>query len=315
MAIYTLKRVAAVIPVLIFVTLTVFLAVHFSPGNPVIMILGSDATPEAIAKLSQEMGLDRPFLVQYVHWVGELIQGNFGNSYITKVSVYEVLLDKFTNTIILASGGLILTCVFGILIGVIAGIKRNSWIDRLIMLITMIGSNLPSFWLGIILVSIFSIQLGWLPSSGMYNMRGEETFPVLLKHLILPSIAIAASSVAIVARLVRASVIEIMNADYMQTLRSHGLSKKSIYGKHLLRSILSPVINITGLEVGYLLGGVLFVETVFSWPGIGTLLYNAIMGHDIPFIQAGVVLVAVMYVLVNLITDMLVTYLNPRLRQ
>ncbi|MFF2482961.1 ABC transporter permease [Paenibacillus sp. NPDC058071] len=314
MALYIGKRMLAVVPVLLFVTFTVFLAVHYSPGNPVDMILGNAATPEAVANLSREMGLDKPLLVQYVNWLADLGQGNFGNSYIHKTPVYDVLMDKFKNTVILAAGGLVLTCLFGILIGVAAGLKPSSWLDRIIMFTTTVGSNLPTFWLGIVLAALFSVKLGWLPSSGMYDLRGDKTFASLLEHMLLPSIAIAVSSLAVVARLIRASVIEVMNADFIQTLRSHGLPFRRIVGKHLLRNILAPVVNITGLEVGYLLGGVLFVETVFSWPGLGTLLYNGIMGHDIPFIQAGVVLIAVIYVFVNLLADIIVSLLNPRLR-
>lgn len=161
---------------------------------------------------------------------------------------------------------------------------------------------------------LFSLKLGWLPSSGMYDMREGKSLASLLQHLILPSLAIGISSVAIVARLIRASVIDVMNSDFMLTLRSHGMSAGRMLGKHLLRNILAPILTISGLEIGYLLSGVLFVETVFSWPGIGTLLYNSIMGHDIPFIQAGVLLVAFTYVLINLITDILVAFLNPRLK-
>ncbi|WP_080834484.1 ABC transporter permease [Cohnella massiliensis] len=314
MAAYILKRVLAVVPVVLVVTFLVFLAVHFSPGSPAETLLGHEATPEAVARLEHEMGLNRPLLSQYVHWLGDLLQGKLGDSLVMRVPVSPILFERFQNTVILTAGSLLVCLAFGIGIGIAAGLKPSSWFDRTVMFLATIGSNVPTFWLGIVLMWLFSLKLGWLPSSGMYDLREGETFAGLMKHLILPSLAIAISSLAIVARLIRASVIEVMNADFVQTLRSHGMPHGRIVGKHVLRNVLAPIANITGLEVGYLLGGVLFVETVFSWPGIGSLLYNSIMGHDIPFVQAGVLLIAFTYVLVNLLTDIAVALLNPRFK-
>ncbi len=314
MLMYIVKRIFSVIPVLLSVTFFVFLIVYLIPGNPAINILGQTATPESIAALNKELGLDQPFWKQYVVWLGKLLEGDLGQSIVMYVPVSEVLLIKLKNTLILTIFSLIISVVIGITLGTLSGLKPSSWFDRTSMFFAQVGANIPGFFLGIVLMWFFSLKLGWLPSSGMYDLRNEGSLTSLLEHTLLPAFAAATASLSVIARLTRSSVIDVMNADYMNTFRSYGIPKRLIIKRHLFRNILSPVINITGLQVGYLIGGVLFVETVFAWPGIGTQLYNSITAQDIPMIQAGVLFVATCFVIVNLLTDIFVMLLNPRLR-
>ncbi len=310
---FVLKRILSVLPVLFSVTFFVFLTVYLSPGDPVSNILGQQATPENVAELRKEFGLDEPFLMQYFLWLSHIVKGDLGDSIIMRVPVMDVLMKNFKNTLILTLGSLIICVGLGVVIGVLSGLKPSSWFDRISMFLAQLGASVPVFWLGIVLMWIFSLQLGWLPSSGMYDMRNEGSFFSLLEHMLLPSVATAIVSLAVIARLTRSSLMDVMNADYIKTFRSYGMPASLIIRRHVFRNMLSPVINITGLQIGHLLGGVLFVEMVFSWPGIGTLLYQAITAHDIPMIQAGVLFVAFSFVLVNLITDLVVDMLNPRM--
>ncbi len=238
---------------------------------------------------------------------------HWGTSIVLRTPVAGVLSTAFCNTLILTGAAVVICVVFGVTIGLVSGLRHGSAADRLTMSVIQVANNLPIFWLGLFLIWIFSVHLRWFPISGMYNARGDRGFGDLLHHLVLPASAAAIISMLILARMVRANTIDILHADYIRTLPSQGISPGQIVRRHVARNLLPPVVNMTGLQIGYLLSGVIFVENVFSWPGIGTQVYNAVAGQDYPMIQASVMLIAVCFVLVNLVTDVIVDSLNPRL--
>jgi ABC-type dipeptide/oligopeptide/nickel transport systems, permease components len=311
---YMFKRIVLAIPILFGVSFLVFLVVYFIPGDPAVKILGQGATKEAVAQLRQNLGLNEPFFVQYGSWLWNMIHGNFGTSIVMRIPVSSVLFPKMINTIILAAGGFVISVVGGLLIGLLAGVKQNSIFDRISMFLAQFGANVPVFWLAIMLMWLFSLKLGWLPATGMNDLRNQGDPLNVIQHLVLPAIAASSVSLAIIARLARSSIIEVLNTDYITTYRAYGFPEWKIILKHGIRNIMSPLINIIGLELGFLLGGTLFVEVVFSWPGVGMQLYNSITAQDIPMIQTGVLFIAVCFVLINLINDLIISLLNPRLR-
>ena len=311
---YLLKRIVSIIPILFGVSFLVFSMVYLIPGDPARMMLGQSATPEAVEQLREELGFNDAFMVQYVGWLGDVLKGDLGTSITMRIPVTDYLVPKLINTLILAGGGLVICVVIGIGVGLIAALRKYTWIDRTIMFFAQFGANTPAFWLGITLMWLFSIKLGWLPSSGMYDVRSGPTFMGLMEHLILPAFATATVSLAVIARLTRSSLIDVLNADFIKTFRANGISESKIIGKHAFRNILSPLINMIGLQIGYLLGGALFVEVVFNWPGIGSQIYASITSQDLPMVQAGVLFIAICFVVLNLINDMMIAALNPRLK-
>ncbi|MDQ8033314.1 ABC transporter permease [Bordetella genomosp. 1] len=309
-----LSRLLQAVPLFFVISVLVFFISHAGGGDPITNALASTLPQESIDAIRREYGLDQPVWVQYLRWLQHLAAGDWGTSLVLRTPVYEVLGRSFTNTLILA-GAAVLVCVAGgVLVGVTSGLKRGSWLDSATMFIIQVGHNFPVFWSGLLLIWIFGVQLRWLPVSGMYDMRGDHGWGDLLRHLVLPALAAAIISMLILAQLVRAQVIEIMGSEYVRTLRAQGLPRGHILRRHLGRNLLPPVVNITGLQIGYLLSGVVFVENVFNWPGIGTQLYNAAAGRDYPMIQAGVMLVTGCFIVVNLATDIILDLLNPRLR-
>lgn len=312
---YAIKRLILVIPTLLGVTFLVFMTVHLIPGDPAVALLGTMATAERVAQLRAELGLDEPLIVQYLIWLGNLLQGDMGYSISMRgMPVADVILSKYVYTLILTAGALFVCVVGGVTIGTLAGLRQYSWFDKTSMFIAQFGANVPVFWLAIVLMWIFALELRWLPSSGMYSLREGPSFGSILQHLILPAIATATVSLAIIARTTRSNLIDCLNAEFIRTFRAEGIPEWLILGKHVLRNILSSLVNIIGLQAGYLLGGAIFVEVVFNWPGLGSQLYNAIVTQDVPMIQAGVLMIAVTFVLINLVTDLAVAALNPKLR-
>jgi peptide/nickel transport system permease protein len=302
------------IPVFLVISVLVFLIAHAAPGDPVSNALQGQVSQQSINEIRASYGLDRPLLVQYGSWLGHLFQGDWGTSITLKVPVFKVLAPAFANTLLLAAAAVLICVLFGVLVGVYGGLNRDSWGDRLTLLLIQLGHNLPVFWLGLALIWLFAIKLHWLPVSGMYDLRGDGGVLDVAQHLLLPAFSAAIISMLILARLVRATVIDIMNADYIRTCRSQGFSRSRIITRHVGRNLLAPVINMTGLQIGYLLSGVIFVEKVFAWPGIGTQLYNAAAGQDYPMIQTGVMLITACFVAINLLTDIALVALDPRAR-
>lgn len=309
------NRLLSTLLVLFGVSLIVFLLLQLVPGDPAVTILGSGATAEAVAALRTELGLDRALPIQFFDYLGGLVRGDLGRSLTVNAPVADIMLPRFANTIILTVAALILCIVVAVPLGVIAAHKQYSIFDRVSMMVSLAGASVPVYWFGLLLIGAFAVTLGWLPTSGMYNPRFPGGFTDLLAHLVLPAIAAALVPLAVIARMTRSVMIDILQQDYIRTLRASGLSTNSVLWRHALRNALPPIVNIIGLQVGYLLGGVVFVEVVFGWPGLGQQLYTSITQRGIPVVQAGVLFIALAFVIINLLADGAVGLLDPRTRR
>jgi peptide/nickel transport system permease protein len=312
---FLIQRFLSLLLVLFGVSVLVFLMVQLVPGDPARAILGMSATAEKVAEIRNQLGLDKPLIVQYFSWINGIVHGNLGRSYSLSQPVASILFPKLQNTIILTVGSLIFCILVGVILGILAGTKQYSFLDRISMFVSLIGASIPVYWLGLILVAIFALNLHWLPVGGIHDVRNPGGFGDLLIHLILPAIAASTVSMAVIARLSRSTIIEVLQQDFVKTLRANGIPESRVIWRHALRNVLPPIVNITGLQVGYLLGGVLFIEVVFNWPGLGQQLYTAITGRDMPVIQAGVLFIALAFVVINLVTDLIVALLDPRIRR
>ncbi len=301
---FIFKRVFALIPVIIGVTLIVFFIMSLSPGDPAKMILGDEASPEAVQLLRQEMGLDDPLLIQYGRYMYNAIQGDMGLSYKSKKPVTEEIWARFPNTIKLTLTAITLAVIISLPLGIIAAVRQNSFFDGFSMLLALFGVSMPPFWFGLLLILFFSLKLGWFPSSGSES----------LKSIVLPSVALGFLHMASIARTTRSSMLEVIRQDYIRTARSKGLSYSSVIRKHALKNALIPTITVVGLQVGVLLGGAVIVETVFAWPGVGRLMVQSIMGRDIPMVMGCIILFATGFTVVNLIVDLLYGFIDPRIR-
>ncbi|MFF0520915.1 ABC transporter permease [Actinomadura nitritigenes] len=309
-----LWRLANVVPLLFVISLLVFFISQAGPADPVRGALSQKMSPAQIERIRQAYGLDRPAGAQYLSWLKDMVAHGGGVSLSLRSPVSGIVFPAFRNTLLLVAGATLLTVVLGVAIGFVAGIRHGRLADRVTMLFVQIGSNLPIYWLGLIIIYLTAVERRWLPAGGMHDLRGDGGFGDLLLHLVAPAFAASLVSTLIIARFVRAAVIESERSDYVRTYRSQGFGRAAILGKHVGRNVLPPIVNITGLTVGSVITGVVFVETIFSWPGIGSVLLNAIAASDYPVIQSGVLLVAVTFVLVNLATDVALDLLNPRLR-
>jgi len=303
-----------VVVVLLGVSLLVFVVTRLTPGDPARVLLGPRATEEQVATLRTAYGLDQPIALQYVSWLGRVVRGDLGESIQLHRPVLGEVLERFRGTLILAFGAMIISFNLGIAFGVFAALRPNSWIDRTLMSVALLGISLPPFWVGLILIIIFSLYLRWLPATGMISPTGGGDPIDILTHLILPAVTLAVVPLAVIARLTRANVLEVVNQLYVRTARAKGLHSRTVVMRHVLRNTAIGTVTILGLEAGWLLAGTVYIETVFAWPGIGAMLVNAILQRDYPLVQGGVLLVAALYVLINLCTDVLYVYLDPRLR-
>jgi len=308
-----MRRLLLMVPVLFGVTVIVFLVISLIPGDPAKAILGTFATPENIAKVNHDLGLDRALPIQYFIWLGNLLHGDFGRSYILHRPVLDEVLDRLFPTLLLAGAALVLSSAVGLSLGIIAAIRQNGWQDKLITVAVLVGISTPSFWLGILLIFWFGVRLSILPVGGMEEMFGGGGALDIARHLVLPAVALAAVAGAVLVRLTRGSMLEVMRQDYIRTARAKGLSESSVIFKHAFRNALVNVIPIIGLEAGFVLGGAVYIETVFQWPGIGRMLVNAISTRDILLVQGGVLIVAGAYVVINLLTDIAQSVLDPRI--
>jgi len=308
-------RLLSTLAVLLGVSLIVFLLLQLVPGDPAVTILGAGATKEAVTALRAELGLDRPLPVQFLDYLGGLMRGDLGRSLTVNAPVTDIMLPRFANTLILTGAALLLCLVVAIPLGVVAAYRQYSLFDRFAMFASMAGASVPVYWFGLLLIGVFAVGLRWLPTSGMYNPRFPGGVADLLDHLVLPAIAAALVPLAVIARMTRGVMIEVLQQDYIRTLRASGLSTANVLWRHALRNALPPIVNIVGLQVGYLLGGVVFVEVVFGWPGLGQQLYISISQRDIPVVQAGVLFIALAFVLINLFADTAVGLLDPRTRR
>lgn len=307
-----LLRLAQAVPLLFLISLLVFLIAKLVPGDPIANALAGQLSSEAIEQIRHVYGLDKPAAVQYLLWLKNLFSGDWGTSLTLRAPVIEVLSSAFANTAILTGAAVLLCLIPGVAVGMTCGLWQGTRRDRLVMLLVQLGHNIPIFWLAVFFIWLFAVKLRWFPVSGMYDMRGDRGLGDLLHHLFLPALSTALISMLILARQVRHSVIDIMNADYIRTYRALGYPTALLLWRHLGRNLLAPIVSITGLQIGYLLSGVIFIEKIFAWPGIGTQLYNAAAGQDYPTIQTGVMLIAVCFLAVNLLSDILQDWLDPR---
>ena len=314
MAAYIAKRLLAAIPVLFGLTIIVFLIMAMIPGDPATAILGSYATPENVARLNRDLGLDRSLPEQYFIWLGNLFQGDLGRSYTLNRPVLDEVLERFSATLILAGTSLILCSIFGLLAGIASAVRQYGWTDKIVTLLVLIGISTPSFWLGLLLILGFAVNLRLFPVSGMYAIYGGGDLLDLLHHLALPALTLSVVATGVIARLTRTAMLEVLRQDYIRTARAKGLTERRVIFRHAFKSALVSVIPVIGIQAGFVIGGAVYIETVFQWPGIGSMLVKAISTRDLLLVQGGVLVVAAAYVLFNLFADVVQTMLDPRLR-
>lgn len=314
MANYLIRRLFWMIFVVFGVSVIVFGLIHLTPGDPAQIMLGPSASMDDVRELQHQLGLDRPVVVQYASWIGRALQGDLGQSIVLRRSVLGEVVDRFGNTALLAGTAILISFTLGIVLGVVSAVRRGSSIDRLVILAATGGLSLPSFWFGLMLIILFSVRLGWLPGTGMTSAVNGGGIIDIAKHLILPSVALAVVPMAVIARYTRSSMLEVLGQDYVRTARAKGMSERIVIGRHVFRNTLVALVTMLGLQVGFLLAGAVYIENVFSWPGIGQMLVDAILKRDFPLVQGGVLLVATVYVVVNLATDLLYAFLDPHIR-
>ncbi|MFD2680167.1 ABC transporter permease [Bacillus seohaeanensis] len=329
---YTIRRLLQLIPVLLGMTIIVFGIIHAIPGDPAQVILGQQASKEAVEALRSQLGLDNPWFVQYIDYLKGLFQGDLGESIRTKTAVEDEIWPYLAATFELAIVAIIIAVFIGVNAGIISAWFQNSWFDYTAMILALVGVSMPIFWLGLMEQWIFGIQLDMLPTTGRENIRNPveaithlyivdtiiqgrfDQLGEVLKHLILPGIALATIPMAIIARMTRSSMLEVMRSDYVRTARSKGLRMFWVVYKHSFKNAIIPVLTVIGLQMGLLLGGAILTETIFGWPGIGRYIYEAIGFRDYPVIQSGILVVAIIFVAINLIVDLLYAAVDPRIK-
>ena len=300
---YILRRVVLLVPLLVGASILVFLIMRLIPGDPARLALGAEATEDQIQLMRRQWGLDQPLPVQYVYWISHALQGDWGRSTVSRVPASEEIANRLPATLRLAALSIVIASVLGIGFGLLAAVRHNTWVDRVSMILALLGICTPSFWLGLMLILVFSVRLGWFPSFGQGG----------LDHLVLPSLTLGAAAAALIARVTRSSLLEVLGADYLKTARAKGLTEHLVITRHALKNALIPVLTLLGLEMGGLLTGAIVTETVFAYPGIGLLLISSIGNRDFPVIQPALLLFAFQFVLVNLAVDVLYAVVDPRI--
>ncbi|MFO1442347.1 ABC transporter permease [Bacillus sp. Bva_UNVM-123] len=307
---YIIRRIFDLLPTIFVVAIIVFIVTRMIPGDPASVMLGPQASVEDIEALRQKLGLNEPLYMQFLQYFGNLLQGNLGVSYTYNEPIMSLIMERFPNTVILAISSLIIAVIIGIPAGIISASKQNSLLDYSVMLVSLIGVSMPIFWLGVMLVLYFSVNLGWFPATGMGTL--EEGFIPYIKHLILPSVTLATIPMATFARITRSSMLEVISHDYIKTARSKGLSEFWVICKHAFKNALTPILTVLGMQISMMLGGAVLTETIFSWPGMGRLIVDAIDKRDFVVVQGTVLFIAVIFVVVNLLVDILYKVVNPR---
>ncbi len=310
MAGYVVRRLLGALPILLGVSVLVFALLHLIPGDPVLAMLGNEADPRAVRALRQELGLDRPLPVQYVEWLGRVLRGNLSRSIQTREPVARLILERFPATLELAAAALLLGVSGGVVAGVVSARRRDHPADYVATSLALFGISMPNFWLGILLILLFSLYQGWLPPGGHVGLTVDPLGN--LRYLVMPAIVLAVQIAGVVTRMVRSSVLEVLAQDYVRTARGKGLGERPVFYRHALKNALIPVTTVVGLQLGALLGGAVITETIFSWPGIGKFLVDAIFSRDFPIVQGIVLLVTVFFILANLAVDVAYVYLDPR---
>jgi peptide/nickel transport system permease protein len=311
MILYLIRRLLGIVPVLALVAITSFLLVYLVPGDPAMVMLGSDATPQQIQALRTQMGLDRSLPEQFVLWLGQALRGNLGESFFLGRPVTQALMERLPATMQLAMLSLLFSLLIGIPAGIVAAVRQNSRWDQMVMVVAMGGISVPSFWLGLAMILLFSVQLGWLPSGGYAPLW--EDFGHGLRTLILPAIALGFMQAALIARMTRSSMLEVLRQDYVRTAKAKGLGWSRVTLRHALKNAMIPVITTIGTAFGVLLGGAVIVEIVFTYPGLGRLVVLAVQRRDYPLVQGALLLTSVIYVVVNLAVDLLYSVFDPRI--
>jgi peptide/nickel transport system permease protein len=332
--IYIIKRLLGLLPVLLGITLLVFCFLHLIPGDPAVILSGERATPEQLAALRDKLGLNQPLPLQYLTFLKNLIRFDLGTSIISGISIAAELRVRFPATLELSIAAMLVALAIGIPAGIFAAIRRNSWLDNLTMTGSLVGVSLPVYWLGLLLIYLFAVNLHWLPASGRISIDAGYSFkPItgfymldallrldgaalkdILAHLILPALALGTIPLAILVRIIRSAMLEVLSQDYIRTARAKGVPEFWVILKHAFKNTLLPVSTIIGLQFGTLLGGAILTETIFSWPGIGSWIYDGILARDYPVVQGGVVFVATAFVLINLLVDISYAFIDPRIQ-
>lgn len=331
---YVLKRLLGLIPVLLGITLAVFLLLRSIPGDPAVVIAGERATPEQISALRTQLGLDQPLPLQYFAFLGNLLELNLGNSIISGIPVVDEIRSRWAATFELSIAAILLAIVLGIPAGIMAAVQKNRWQDQVTIGVSLLGVSLPVYWLGLLLIYLFSITLNWLPPSGRMSVEAGLNFqPItgfylvdallqwdfavlgdVLSHLMLPAFTLGTIPLAIVARITRSAMLEVLTQDYIRTAKAKGLPDRLVVVRHALKNALLPINTTIGLQFGTLLGGAILTETIFSWSGIGSWIYEGILARDYPVVQGGVVFVAIVFVLINLLVDISYAFVDPRVQ-
>ncbi|TVQ39103.1 MAG: ABC transporter permease [Spirochaetaceae bacterium] len=301
---YILRRLFLLIPVMFGVSLVVFTIMFFTPGDPAKLMLGERAPEAEVAALRAQMGLDDPFPVQFGRFIYNAVRGDLGRSLVTRRPVFQELYARFPATLQLAAAGVLVAVVMGIPIGILSATRQYSAFDAASMGIALVGVSMPNFWQGMMMILLFSVTLGVFPSSGYGTIR----------HLVMPALTIGTSTAAIITRMTRSSMLEVVRQDYIRTARAKGLSESVVINRHALKNALIPIVTVIGLQFGYLLGGAVLTESIFSWPGVGRLMVDAIRQKDYPVVQGGVLLLALTFSVVNLGVDILYAYIDPRIK-
>ena len=310
---YTLRRIVILLPTAMLVALFAFILMHLIPGSPAVVMLGDDATPETIAQLEKEMGIDKPIYVQFQRWFFKLLRGDLGESIFFDRPVLDLIMGAMGPSLLLAVLSLGISLVIGICAGVLAAVKRNAWIDQVSLTSALLGASIPSFWLGLTLILLFSVKIQIFPTSGYQSIldSGDITN---IKYLILPALALGLPSSALITRLTRSAMLDVLGKDYVNTARAKGLRERSVILKHALRNATIPVVTVTSFTFMNILSRAVVTESIFRIPGLGSLIVTSIMRRDYPTIQGILLVIAGMYIAVNLITDLTYTLIDPRIR-
>ncbi|MGZ2259118.1 ABC transporter permease [Roseobacter sp. A03A-229] len=314
MAGYILKRLVSAVPVLLGITVIVFAIMALIPGDPATAILGSFATPENVEKLNRDLGLDKPLVAQYFIWLGNMLQGDFGQSFALNRPVLDEVLERFGATLILAGTAFVLCSLFGVMAGVVSAARQYGFADKAITFVVLLGISIPSFFLGMMMILTFAVSLRWFPVSGMWPIYGARDLGALISHLTMPALALAVVATGVIARLSRSAMLEVLRQDFIRTARAKGVREGRVIWRHALRAAMVSIIPVLGIQAGFVLSGAVYIEIVFQWPGVGRMLVDAILKRDILLVQGGVVFVAACYVMFNIAVDVAQSLLDPRIK-
>jgi len=311
---YILKRLLSAIPVLLGITVIVFVIMALIPGDPATAILGSYATPENVARLNRDLGLDKSLVEQYFIWLGNMLSGDFGTSFALNRPVLDEVMERFNATLVLAGTAFVLCAVLGIAAGVVSAANQYGLADKAITFAVLLGISIPSFFLGMMMILLFAVNLRWFPVSGMWPIYGERDIWALASHLAMPAGALAVVATGVIARLSRSAMLEVLRQDFIRTARAKGVHERGVIWRHALKAAMVSIIPVLGIQAGFVLSGAVYIEIVFQWPGVGRMLVDAILKRDILLVQGGVVFVAACYVVFNIAVDVAQSLLDPRIK-